>query len=128
LLEEAVDVCRGLEAPYYSMAINMAIAVLDTGLQAAALEIFEPQEGKDVWTDLTVTAWRGDLAAAAEALARYGARTPEADFRLRAAAQLRLRGEHAAANEQLERALAFFREVGATQRIREAEKLLSATA
>jgi tetratricopeptide (TPR) repeat protein len=128
LLAEALDLCRGLETPYYTMGICMAIPVLDTGLQDAALEIFGPHERKDVWTDVTVTAWRGDLAAAAEALGRYGARWPEADFRLRAAAQLRLQGEHAGANEQLERALAFFREVGATQRIREAEKLLSATA
>ena len=77
---------------------------------------------------VALAVWRGDRVAAAETCARCGARWQEADFRLPAAAQLRARGDVAAADEQRRLALAFYRSVGATQRIREADALLAATA
>jgi hypothetical protein len=61
----------------------------------------------------------------------YGAmpmRLDEAEARLRAAEQLLAEGRRAAADEQLRLAIAFWRSVGATLFIREAEQLLAATA
>ena len=51
-----------------------------------------------------------------------------ARVRLRAAETLAVQGHRTEANEQLDKALAFYRSVGATRYIREAEALLAATA
>jgi hypothetical protein len=48
-----------------------------------------------------------------------------ADTRLRAAQQLLVEGERAEADEQLQKALAFYQSVGATRRIRETEAVLA---
>ena len=70
----------------------------------------------------------GDLAAGADLLGEIGARTQEAFLRLRAAEQLVEEGRRAEADEQLNRALAFYRSVGATRYVREGEALLAASA
>jgi len=128
LLAEALTLCRDLESPYYTLALSLALPALDTDLREPLLEVFAPFGEKDVWTGVALAVWRGDRVAAAETCARCGARWQEADFRLPAAAQLRARGDVAAADEQRRLALAFYRSVGATQRIREADALLAATA
>jgi hypothetical protein len=51
-----------------------------------------------------------------------------ARVRLRAAETLAARGHRTEASEQLDKALAFYRSVGATRYIREAESLLAITA
>ena len=63
----------------------------------------------------------GDRASAAEIHRERGNRTDEAYARLRAA-------EEGAVSAQLDRALAFYREVGATAYLRRAEALLPASA
>ena len=70
----------------------------------------------------------GDLAGAADLLGEIGALSQEAFLRLRAAEQLVGEGRRAEADEQLNRALAFYRSVGATRHIREGEALLAASA
>jgi tetratricopeptide (TPR) repeat protein len=70
----------------------------------------------------------GKLEQAADALRDAGSRPDEADVRLRAAARLSAEGRRAEADEQLRRALEFYRSVGATRYIGKAEALLSATA
>jgi hypothetical protein len=61
--------------------------------------------------------------------AEMGAPRDEADARLCAAEKLVGEGRRTEADEQLQRALAFYRSVGATRYVREAEALLtSATA
>ena len=57
-----------------------------------------------------------------------GAAPQEALFRLWAAEQLVDEGRRAEADEQLRRALAFYRSVGATRYVREGEALLAASA
>jgi hypothetical protein len=52
----------------------------------------------------------------------------EADLRVRAAARLHAAGDTSAAEEQRRRAVTFYGFVGATERIREADALLPATA
>jgi class 3 adenylate cyclase/tetratricopeptide (TPR) repeat protein len=70
----------------------------------------------------------GDLAGAADLLGGIGAWSQEAFLRLRAAEQLVAEGRRAEADEQLNRAVAFYRSVGATRHIREGEALLAASA
>jgi class 3 adenylate cyclase/tetratricopeptide (TPR) repeat protein len=128
LLDEALGICRGLVRPYYSLAPSLLLGVLDAELQDEFVEVFGPHAGNDPWTGASVTAWRGDLLAAADILARHGGKALEADLRVRAAARLLASGETVAAEEQRRQAVAFYRSVGATGRIREAEALLAATA
>ena len=65
---------------------------------------------------------------AAEIFDGMGAPTPAAFCRLRAAEALVAEGRRAEADEQLRRALAFYRGVGATRFVREGETLLAASA
>ncbi len=69
----------------------------------------------------------GDAAKAADRLGEMGRWATEADTRLLAARQLIQSDEYEEANEQLEKALAFYNSVGATRFIREAESLVSIT-
>jgi hypothetical protein len=70
--------------------------------------------------------WRFDEAAGV--LAELGAVADEALLRLRAAEALVEAGRRAEADGQLQHALAFYRSVGPTAYIREAENLFAATA
>jgi class 3 adenylate cyclase len=70
----------------------------------------------------------GDLAAAADVCAEMGAVTEEARDRLWLAEQLIGQNRWAEADVELQRALAFYRSVGATRYIRQAEGLLAASA
>lgn len=64
---------------------------------------------------------------AADAFAELGTFEQEARARVRAARQLAEQSRNEEAEPQLERALAFYRSVGATRRIHQAEALLTAT-
>jgi len=79
-----------------------------------------------VWRDAAVAIVGGDLERAADLLEPTGARTLEAAVRLRAAAKEVREGGRPTAESQLGRALAFYREVGASAYVREAEALLPA--
>jgi class 3 adenylate cyclase/tetratricopeptide (TPR) repeat protein len=70
----------------------------------------------------------GEFERAADLLQEMGSLSDEAPARLRAAETLVAAGRRAEANDQLGRALAFFRSVGATRYIREGEALLAASA
>jgi tetratricopeptide (TPR) repeat protein len=70
----------------------------------------------------------GDLAASADVCAEMGAVTEEARDRLWLAERLIEKHRRAEADVELHRALAFYRSVGATRYIREAEGLLAASA
>jgi hypothetical protein len=71
---------------------------------------------------------RGDPAAAADICAEIGAATQEAYARLAAARLVVEQGRRAQADEQLHRALAFYRSVGASLYVRQGESLLAASA
>jgi tetratricopeptide (TPR) repeat protein len=70
----------------------------------------------------------GDPVRAADICAEMGAVTQEAYARLAAARMLVEEGRRAEADEQLHRALAFYRSVGATRYVREGESLMAASA
>jgi hypothetical protein len=126
-LDEALALCTSLELPYYSFAPNLMLPALDLGLEAAFLECFAPHADADAWTGPAVTACHGDLLVAAEDMSRCGAAYFEAELAIRAAARMRADGDAAGADEQVLRALAFYRSVGATADIAGAEALLGPT-
>jgi hypothetical protein len=70
----------------------------------------------------------GDYLNAAETFGEMGLRTLEAHVRLRAGEQLLAAGRQSEAEKQLERALAFWRSVGATRYVRRGESLLGKSA
>jgi tetratricopeptide (TPR) repeat protein len=83
----------------------------------------------------SISGWRragelileGRFDSAADVFAEMGALEQEARARLRAAQQLAEQGRHKEGEAQLEKALAFYRSVGATRYIRQADALLAAT-
>jgi class 3 adenylate cyclase/tetratricopeptide (TPR) repeat protein len=128
LLGEALAICRDLVRPYYSLAPRLLVGVLDAGMEDEFADVFGPHADSDPWTGAAVTAWRGDLLGAADILERHDGKVLEADLRVRAAARLHAAGDTAGAEEQRRRAVTFYRTVGATERIRQADALLPATA
>jgi class 3 adenylate cyclase/tetratricopeptide (TPR) repeat protein len=96
-----------------------------------------PERVSETLTNITATtAWleaahavaAGDFVRAADIYAEIGSVPDVALCQLRAAEQLLDTGQRAAADDHLAKALAFYRSVGATRFVREAEKLLAATA
>ena len=80
------------------------------------------------WTRAIAAVADGRLEEAATQLAEIGDCPFEAEVRLRAAAELAGSGRRAEADEQLLKALAFFRSVGATRYVRKGEALLAKSA
>jgi hypothetical protein len=77
------------------------------------------------WLQAGLAGAAGDFASAADVYERIGARPDEAYARLKAAGTLLAQGRGGEASVQLERALAFFRAVGATAYEREAQGLVT---
>jgi hypothetical protein len=110
---------RTFEASQWVLHLTLALDELRRMEDAAALVA-----GLTIstgWRDASGAYVRGDLTAAADVLAALGDLADEAYVRLRAAE----RGEPA---PQLDRALAFYRGVGASGYVRRGEALLPATA
>jgi class 3 adenylate cyclase/tetratricopeptide (TPR) repeat protein len=103
-------------------AVNLASVLIELG-RANEAEALLPQGYESRWFDAIRLAAAGDFAGAADVYAEMGGLTDEADMRLRAA-----EAGGPGAEEQLQKALAFYRSVGATAYIRRAEALLAATA
>jgi tetratricopeptide (TPR) repeat protein len=80
------------------------------------------------WTKAARAAASGDLGSAAELYGQIGARAMEAEARLLHAEALVRARRRAEANAELDRALPYFRSIGAGAFIRRAEKLVAATA
>jgi class 3 adenylate cyclase/tetratricopeptide (TPR) repeat protein len=80
--------------------------------------------GPSRWYEAGTAYAEGRYTDAADTLAAIGARTDEARARLRAGRQLLEHGRAGEAETQVERALAFWRSVGATRYVRDAEALL----
>ncbi len=78
------------------------------------------------WAEAASSYFAGDFARAADRYEEIGSLSDEAEARLRAAKSLMASGNGAEGEIQLERALGFYRPVGATRFIREGEALLAA--
>jgi hypothetical protein len=108
--------------------IDLALLLLDLDRVEEVELPSTPAAGVDPWRHICDVIVRGQLEVAADRLAELGLRPLEAETRLRAARRLLDEGRRAEADVQLQRALAFWREVGATAYVRNAEVLLAATA
>ena len=80
------------------------------------------------WHEACLAYLRENFTRAAEVFGEIGSRPDEADARLRAAEVLIAAGRRPEGEVELRRALTFFREIGASAYIQEAEALLAASA
>jgi predicted DNA-binding transcriptional regulator YafY len=81
-----------------------------------------------VWAEAATAIADGDLVCAADVLGGTELTSEEAYARLRAAELLASQGRNAEAQFHLERALSFYRSVGATAYLRRAEAVMPASA
>ena len=95
---------------------SFAVGALELGRAEEFLAARRRRSRRTPWVEAAAARSCGeDFARAAEVYGRIGALSPEAIARLRVAEQqLRRRGRGGSRGEQLERALAFWRSVGAT--------------
>jgi class 3 adenylate cyclase/tetratricopeptide (TPR) repeat protein len=107
--------------------VEAAWLMYDLGLQNDYTELLAAAKPTP-WVRASAAICAGEFQRAAEVLEEIGYRTGEAYARLRTAKQLIEQGRRAEADAELNRALAFYREVGATRYVREGEALLAASA
>jgi tetratricopeptide (TPR) repeat protein len=116
---------RGVPLNFAAMNLpTFASAAVQLGL---ATELVDSLAGQlpTPWTDAARAYAQGDFAAAAVILRRTGSKPHEAEARLRTAEQLLGAGRRAEADEQVRRALDFYRSVGAIAYVSEGKRLLA---
>jgi class 3 adenylate cyclase/tetratricopeptide (TPR) repeat protein len=116
---------RGVGSYTYSELAWVAHVLDRVEETAEAIDRARPQTR---WADAARAVLRGDFEQAADVFYEIGLLDEEADARVRAAEKLLGAGRRAEADAQLRKALAFYRSVGATRYVREAESLLAASA
>jgi tetratricopeptide (TPR) repeat protein len=126
LADEVAAVGLGFLNYYLTWDFGLAMTQLGRSEELSA-HLADADLGQP-WLDAGRAMAAGDFAEAARCFAELGVATFEAQARLRAAADLVAAGRRREADEQLSRALAFYRSVGATRYIREGEALLAASA
>ncbi len=124
LAEEVLDFYRRGSVMY---SFRAALAFERLGLQRELRAVLGEQP-PSLTVQEPLAFLDGDYVGAAELAVGEGAVTLEAQVRLAAARAFAEVGRRADADEQLAKALAFFRSVGATRYVREGEALLAATA
>ena len=108
-------------------ALTLALHADELGVRRELPNILATRADRS-WVRAAIAALHGDFVGAADIAGEDGLVVDEAELRLRAAEILVAEGRRAEADVQLQRALAFYRSVGATRYAREAEALLAATA
>ena len=109
----------------YNVVYDAAWVVHELGPESLSVPLPKTHEP---WQSVVNALLQSDLVGVADRLGDLGFRPDEAHTRLRAARELVNAGRRAEADEQLRRALAFYRMVGATRYVREGEALLAASA
>lgn len=108
---------------------DLAWLLVAYGRGAELLTVLDRRNDRPTpWLEGARAAAGGDFARAADVFGGIGARPYEARARLHAARAFGEAGRGAEAERELRSALAFYRSVGATRRVREAEALLPASA
>jgi class 3 adenylate cyclase len=97
------------------------------GIREQVRDLVE-QAPETPWKEVARAGTRGDFSRAADLFAACGAPTFEAEARLCAAGDLIGGGQRAEGEAELQKALAFYRNVGATRYIQQGEALLAASA
>jgi class 3 adenylate cyclase/tetratricopeptide (TPR) repeat protein len=126
LADELLATWREIGPRGVSAAVEMAWILRAVRREPEYLELLERQARLTRWFEAGRCVASGDLVGAADLCAQIGSLPDEAYARLRAAEALLADGRRHEADEQLGRAFAFFRSVGATRYIREGEALLAA--
>jgi tetratricopeptide (TPR) repeat protein len=123
LVDEMLDVGPKLVGGSYFELPDLAwiSRILERGARLIELLAEAPEVP---WTRAAAAIASGDSLTAASILADIGSRPDEAYARLRAAQELAADGRRAEADEQLGKALAFYRSVAAARYVREGEALL----
>jgi predicted ATPase/class 3 adenylate cyclase len=109
-------------ATFWFADLAVVLAALDRTDELRVLE--QQASGRTGWLEAAL-AYAADPSAAAELYATIGTRPAEADARVRAATRLLNAGERQRAEQELGKALAFYRDVGATAYELEAQALLA---
>ena len=127
LVEEAIaTLAAGIELLLAVVGLPaLAEAARLLGRSAELRDALGERYGWSRWADAARAIARDDFIRAAEVCEMIGSLPDEALCRLRAAERLADDGQQSEADEQLGRALAFYRSVGATRFIRKAEALLA---
>jgi tetratricopeptide (TPR) repeat protein len=107
---------------------DLAIALDELGRAEDLFEAVAAAKSTSPWLKAVEAYAAGDFVRAGEVYEEIGAFPHEAYARLRAARALVEEGRRPEADLQLERALSFFRQAGATAYVREGETLLAASA
>ena len=114
--------------PHYSFLLDVAWVLVDLGRGDELAAATSQAVIRDRWIEVAEQIARGGYAEAADVYGEIGARPNEAYTRLRAAAQQLEVGGRRQADEQLRRALGFWRSVRAARYVRQGESLLAASA
>jgi hypothetical protein len=115
LVDELLDSLRaGIHMQFAVISLPGLAATVDRLDLGDALRKALSGQPASVWHDVVRAYASGEFAAAADLLQRLGAKPDEAEARVRAGGQ-----------EQLQRALVFYRSVGATRYVSECEALLA---
>jgi hypothetical protein len=119
-----------LIAKHGTQQVSMSLPVLadcvpELGLEDAFHDALAAIRKSTQWVDAARAQITEDFVAAAETYVRIGSRPDEARVRLRAARQLAT-GRQRDVDDHGQHALDFYRSVGATRYVREAEALLAA--
>jgi tetratricopeptide (TPR) repeat protein len=123
--DELLQLMRGQPSlpSFWVMDLAIALTELGRGTELADAAFHLPATR---WLDAATTYVAGDARRAADLYAEIGALPEEAYARLQAAGVALASGERSEAEEQLARALTFYRRVAAASYCREAEALLAA--
>jgi class 3 adenylate cyclase len=106
--------------------VECAFLAKDLGRASELQAFLEASPRPTPWHAAARAVLEGDDARAGDLLEELGIPTLSAHARLRAAKALAASGRRAESDEQLQAALAFFRSVGASRYVRDAEALLAA--
>jgi tetratricopeptide (TPR) repeat protein len=123
-----LDVAAHKTPHHVSPVFDLAWVLTELGRSAELAEAIDAVAVRTPWIEAAAAVARGEYVRAADMYAEMGARPNEAHTRLRAAAQLVEAGRRAEADDQLQKALGFWRSVGAKRYVREGEALLASTA
>jgi class 3 adenylate cyclase len=124
----AMSAQRGVVPTAPDWSGDLAVVLQALGRGAELVELLADAKTPTAWFDAASALATGEFQRAADLYDQMGAQSDGAFARLQAAKHLVAAGRRAEANAQLSRALAFYRQVGATGYLREGEILLTATA
>ena len=113
---DSLDLHSGFDLPY------IVVTAFELGEDES--RVFGAPENTP-WAEAARWYFAGEFGRAADRYEQIGSLTDEAEARLRAAKSLIEREEKDDGEVQLERALAFYRRVGATRFVQEGEALLA---